>query len=83
MSMDVAVRGYGPARSHLGSETIVLRLPEGARVLDVIGRLEELGGELATLIEHSAVAVGDEIVERSHRLRNGDEVALLPPVAGG
>ena len=30
-----------------------------------------------------AVAVGDELVARTHPLCDGDVVALLPPVSGG
>lgn len=30
-----------------------------------------------------AVAIGDEIVERTHRVQEGDVVMLLPPVSGG
>lgn len=34
--------------------------------------------------EHaSAAIVGNETVEPSHRLREGDHVTLIPPIAGG
>ena len=39
-------------------------------------RLKEMGGALLT-------AVNQEIVGRSWPLRDGDEVAFLPPVSGG
>ena len=83
MRVDVLVRAFGPARDHLGTGTVVLTLPEGACVSDVVGLLEQRDAELAELLPHCAIAIGDEIVPRSHPLRADDEVAVLPPVAGG
>ena len=81
--MDVLVQAFGPTRNHLGADKIVVRLAENARVSDVVALLEQRDTELAALLTHCAIAVGDEIVPRSHELRADDEVALLPPVAGG
>jgi len=81
--MDVLVQAFGPARDHLGAEKVVLTVPNDACVADVVGLLELRSNELAELLTHCAIAVGDEIVPRSHGLRADDEVALLPPVAGG
>ncbi len=77
------MQAFGPARDHLGTGKVVLTLPDGASVADVVGLLEQRGGELAELLTHCAIAVGDEIVPRSHALSADDEVAVLPPVAGG
>lgn len=81
--MEVLVQAFGPARDHLGSAKVVVTLPDGACVSEVVGVLEQRGSELAELLTHCAIAVGDEIVPRSHGLRADDEVAILPPVAGG
>jgi molybdopterin synthase catalytic subunit len=55
-----------------------LALDDVARVEDVWPRLE-LGDEPAGLL----YAVNREYVQRTHELRDGDEVALIPPVSGG
>ncbi len=83
MNVDVLVQGFGPARDHLGPERVVVTVPNGACVADVVGLLAQRDAGFATLLTHCAIAVGDEIVPRSHPLHPDDEVALLPPVAGG
>lgn len=81
--MQITIRCYGPAREIAGAETMSLQLSDAATVADALARLAERGERLAGLLRQCAIAVGDEIVPRSHPLAAGDEVALLPPVAGG
>jgi molybdopterin synthase catalytic subunit len=55
-----------------------LELDDVSRVDDVWARLD-LGDEPPGLV----YAVNREYVDRGHELRDGDEVALIPPVSGG
>jgi MoaE-MoaD fusion protein len=55
-----------------------MELPEGARASDV-WKLLELGPEPSGL----AYAVNRQYVDRDHALRDGDELAIIPPVSGG
>jgi MoaE-MoaD fusion protein len=55
-----------------------MELPEGARASDV-WELLELGPEPSGL----AYAVNRQYVDRDHALRDGDELAIIPPVSGG
>ncbi len=51
---------------------------------DVLGRLSErLGSSFDTVMAAGSVVVNGEPVPRDHPVRDGDEVALLPPVSGG
>ena len=55
-------------------------------VRDVISALRERGGAFATELDGRRavrVAVNHTMVTPDHRLRDGDEVALFPPVTGG
>ena len=81
--MQITIRCYGPAREVAGAEILPLQLTDAATVADALARLAERGERFAALLRQCAIAVGDEIVPRSHPLEAGDEVALLPPVAGG
>ncbi|HET8527438.1 MAG TPA: molybdenum cofactor biosynthesis protein MoaE [Gaiellaceae bacterium] len=74
--MRVTVRLFAGLRERAGVARV--ELDDVARAGDVWARLE-LGDEPGGLM----YAVNREYVERSHELRDGDEVALIPPVSGG
>lgn len=81
--MDVTVRLFASLREHAGAGTLALQLGDGATVADAIAELRS--GALAGLPENApfVAAVAREYVERDHRLSQGDELALVPPVSGG
>ncbi|MBA3328677.1 MAG: molybdenum cofactor biosynthesis protein MoaE [Solirubrobacterales bacterium] len=81
--MDVTVRLFAVLREHAGTGTIDLRLDDGATVADAIAALRR--GPLSGLPEAApfVAAVGREYVREGHRLLQGDELALVPPVSGG
>jgi molybdopterin synthase catalytic subunit len=77
--MRVKVFFFGALRESLGSE-ISLDLPTGSSasvLLQIIRNAPE------PLLRSCAVAVNQQYVNLEHVLRDGDEVALLPPVSGG
>ena len=76
--MRVTVRLFAALRERAGSGRRELDLPEGAIAGDVFAALE-IGDEPPGL----AYAVNQEYAERSAVLKDGDEVALIPPVSGG
>ena len=76
--MRVTVRLFAALRERAGSGRRELDLPEGAIAGDVFAALE-IGDEPPGL----AYAVNQEYAERSAALKDGDEVALIPPVSGG
>lgn len=56
-------------------------LPAGSRVADILEVLRETPG--LELPEQPVVAVNQAYARTDARLTEGDEVALIPPVAGG
>jgi molybdopterin converting factor small subunit len=67
----------------VGREEVVLELPPDAVVADAVAALRANvpGGEL--LPARPLVAVNLRQVLPGDRLHDGDELALLPPLAGG
>jgi molybdopterin converting factor subunit 1 len=59
------------------------RVPDGATVEDLWQALRRELPELARLPGPPPAAVNREYVPHATLLREGDEVAFLPPIAGG
>ena len=81
--MQVGVRLFGALREEAGSDRIDLELPEGACAGDARKEVAERLGSAADLGERLRISVNLEFTTETHVLAAGDEVALLPPVAGG
>lgn len=62
---------------------LTLELPTGATVEDLYDRLAGTNPELGPALASALPLVEGEHVERERMLANGQEVALLTPVAGG
>lgn len=76
----VSVLFFASFRDRTGEARRDVTLPPGATVADLIGRLREEGVELP---ESPSVAVNRSYADPTRPLVEGDEVALIPPVAGG
>ena len=79
--MRVDVLYFGVLKDVFGGERDQVALGEGATVGDLVVRVR--GSRVGGVWESLAVAVNREYAERGMVLRDGDEVALLPPVSGG
>lgn len=79
----VNVRLFAGLSEIVGSRKIEMRLPDGATV----GALrDQLAGEyplVEAFLPTLVCALDEEYVPSEHVLREGDEVALIPPVSGG
>lgn len=80
--MMVSVRLFASFAEILGFTVLDLELPEGARVNDVMTRLATLPGG-HRLPPSPLLAVNLSYATRETALESGDEVAVIPPVAGG
>jgi molybdopterin synthase catalytic subunit len=76
--MEVRVRLFAALRDRAGSDVVDLVLPQGAAVSEALDRLQAVTAGLRVV-----VAVNHEYATPDTALREGDEVALIPPVSGG
>ena len=82
----VTVRLFGMTKMMTGNQgTLSLNLIDGSRVKDLISMLETGYPAIGELIQKKKVlvSVNQEIAHEETEIRDGDEVALLPPFAGG
>lgn len=82
--MHIEIQFYGGLRRTAGCESIEIDIGgDSATVADAVACVQRRIPALEGILESTARAVDDEIVGDDHRLGDGDEVALLPPVSGG
>jgi len=80
--MQVRTLFFGVYGELAGGRDGVAELPQGSTVLDLVGLLRETRG-LDWIPNRVVVAVNQSYAESGTPLSDGDEVALIPPVAGG
>ena len=79
--MTVTVLLFASYAEQIGRSSMTLELPEGARVDEALSRIQaEAAGRLPP---KPMVAVNQSYARGSDILRSGDELAIIPPVAGG
>jgi len=81
--MKLQVETFAALADRLGEHTFTVELAEGATVADALRRIEQERPIVRELREQLAFAVNYAYVDRSHVLREGDSLALIPPVSGG
>ena len=81
--MTVTVLLFASYADAVGSASLELSLPSGATVSDLVASVREKGAGGRGLPPRPLVAVNREYASYDHILGVGDEVALIPPVAGG
>ncbi|MEJ2538648.1 MAG: molybdopterin converting factor subunit 1 [Gemmatimonadota bacterium] len=81
--MELDVLFFASYRDLVGTPRLRLTLPAEATVGDLVSLVRARDGGFSRLPERPAVAVNQEVARPGRPLRQGDEVAFLPPVAGG
>lgn len=81
--MTVRMLFFAHLQDVAGTRELALILPEGATVQTAAAELEQRGAGFGPLLDHVRVAVNAEFADAETRLRDGDEVAWMPPMSGG
>lgn len=83
MPMQIRVKFFAILRDQAGVSQIELELNNQATVEDAHRTLRQRYPNLDRYLQRAASAVNQEYVSSAHLLRDGDELALIPPVSGG
>lgn len=81
--MQVMIRLYASYREQAGVSKINLSLREGSIVADAIEELVKTIPTLPDSFHPHLIAVNEEFANYSYPLKEGDDIALYPPVSGG
>lgn len=81
--MKIKVLYFASLRDKAGENQSEFDVPEGALVSDFREALKELTGFDESRIKNIRAAVNDEFCDDTILLKNGDELAWIPPVSGG
>jgi molybdopterin converting factor subunit 1 len=80
--MTVRVLLFASYADALGSSELTLDLPASARVRDVLARVKTLASG-KRIPDKPMVAVNQRYAREDQQVSASDEVAIIPPVAGG
>ena len=81
--MHVTIRLFARLRELAGTGELARQVPEGSTALDVWNMLAREHPGLADYTPAISVAVNEEYARLASSVRDGDEIAFLPPVSGG
>ena len=81
--MDVHVRLSAGLAQHLGRARLTVWLPDDATVADLMAHLRTEYPSLASRLNTAVPIVAGRHVSQTEPLVDGQEVALLVPIAGG
>jgi molybdopterin converting factor subunit 1 len=81
--MRITVRLFASQRESLGRSSLTLDVPDGTTAAGALAQMAKSHGGLSAHGDSIAFAVNAEHAAPETTLHEGDELALLPPVAGG
>ena len=81
--MRVRLLYFAVLRDIIGTADADVTLPMGSRPRDVWSTLRAEHGELAMYEEPPLTAINESYASPDAELHDGDELAFIPPVAGG
>jgi molybdopterin converting factor subunit 1 len=80
--MEVRVLLFASYAEAFDAPTLGVTIPDGATVAELLTRVKQLAAG-RSLPPAPLVALNQEYASPGDVIRSGDEIALIPPVAGG
>ncbi len=81
--MKIRVKFFALYREIVGVRETQADLPPGSTAMDLWQRFAESHPQLAPNLPHTRFAVNGEYSDPALPLKEGDEVAFIPPISGG
>ena len=81
--MRLRVQLFSQLKEIAGTSDLLLDLPEGADISDLLGTVYRRCPGLKKWDANLLIGAGVEFVGRDYKLRPNDQIAIMPPVQGG
>lgn len=81
--INITVKLFGPAAEAAGASELTYSLARPARLNDLLMMMYARYPGLAARASSLRFAINEEYIEKDTELQEADEVAVIPPVAGG
>jgi molybdopterin synthase catalytic subunit len=81
--MQVKLLFFATLKDIVGARQLEVNVPPGSTVADVLTHLESSYPRMKEYRPVVLTAINEEYVEKAAAIRDGDEVAIFPPVSGG
>ncbi len=81
--MYITLRSFATIRDIINADSLNLEIPGGTSAGSLIDLLEEKHPELSSHRDSLLIAVNSEYCNKEKILKDGDTIALFPPVSGG
>jgi molybdopterin converting factor subunit 1 len=81
--MKVKTKFFAAIKDIVGTPEVELELPDGITAGDLFQRYCQQHTPLNRYANNTMISVNLEFVPPETRLREGDEIAFIPPVSGG
>jgi len=81
--MKIHVQFYAQLRDLVGMRELDIDLAEGATVHDLLAEIYAKQPALRSHDKSILIGAGVEFVDRNYELKQGEEIAIMPPVQGG
>jgi len=83
MKTKVTVKYFSIHRDMTGKTEEEIQLDQGATLKDLLDRLIESYSRLKDAKDYTVISINGNFAEEKSKLKEGDVVALFPPVGGG
>ncbi|MEF8835904.1 MAG: molybdopterin converting factor subunit 1 [Candidatus Thermoplasmatota archaeon] len=80
---EVLVKFFASARDIVGKKNLEMEIEKDSKVGDVMENLFKEYPELEGMEDQLLISVNKDRTEKDEILKDGDEIAVMPPVTGG
>ncbi|WP_029522936.1 molybdopterin converting factor subunit 1 [Persephonella sp. KM09-Lau-8] len=81
--MRIKVLYFSSVKDKIGLPSEDIELTENSTVNDLVKLLSEKYPQIKDTLQNSMFAVNEEYASTDQKLKEGDTVAIIPPVSGG